>query len=508
MAPKRLAVLKSGHPAVDFFHAAGLALVIAEKTQRRVRLTDRDSAYQVEPLRTPRGLGPSDFKRLLKIPLKADLNKALQSKKRSPDISLLNFDGLAALLVTTATPRLSSVADLSNLAKFRPELLSVCLQRAKRYISRMAQVINSPQIQKEFPRLLDAYEIDNLTPMQWSTRRVPGLIIPMPLAPTLSYSFRETRNTGSLFAPGTNIQLIRPPFARLLVLIGAIRFLRAQPAGGKLLNYYTHLPATMWITPNSAAPLLRGTSLAGRGAILLHTLAASENRHYQSTQQLIWHSLQTQGSLQPICVGHGVIDFYGLRQLISRLSAYTITYWHQLLSPTIRPKVDADLWADSLLERDPQKWLQHVKEVNVFESYSVYPDNDVKEVLAYMSDTQTHPLIEILKRDEGTVRFGRALRLIKRANKSVYLDLFAALSAVQTEHSFLRALQEILAAATLMSEQTIFFVIPNDADFIRTLDDVHRFGLQGVVDVLLVLSSLRYPRKQSSQDETSSEEGS
>ena len=121
-----------------------------------------------------------------------------------------------------------------------------------------------------------------------------------------------------------------------------------------------------------------------------------------------------------------------------------------------------------------------------------------------MNSSEHHPLRKVLEQEEGTLSFGRALRLLGRYNPALLRDLLLVLETVQTLDQLDRALCRVVQECVLAKAKSNFILIPHEGDFIQLVDDVHEHGVRLIVGVLMLLSVLRKTPTQTADrdDET------
>ena len=118
-----------------------------------------------------------------------------------------------------------------------------------------------------------------------------------------------------------------------------------------------------------------------------------------------------------------------------------------------------------------------------------------------MNSSEHHPLRKVLEQEEGTLSFGRALRLLGQYNHALLRDLLGVLETVQTLDQLDRALCRVVQECILAKAKTDFILIPYEDDFIQLVDDVHEHGVRLIVGVLMLLSVLRYPLTQTADQD-------
>lgn len=105
------------------------------------------------------------------------------------------------------------------------------------------------------------------------------------------------------------------------------------------------------------------------------------------------------------------------------------------------------------------------------------------------------PLSAVLEREQGTLRFGHALRLLGRYNTGPLRDIIDSLDTVQTCDQLIRVMAQAAQECAVASAKTPFIVVPDDEDLKCFLNDVDRYGARTVAELLIILSALRYPRR-------------
>jgi hypothetical protein len=101
----------------------------------------------------------------------------------------------------------------------------------------------------------------------------------------------------------------------------------------------------------------------------------------------------------------------------------------------------------------------------------------------------------VLNREQGTLRFGHALRLLGQHTPASLRDIIGALDAVKSRDQLLRLMAEAAQECAVASASTEFIVIPDDDDLKHLLDDIDQYGAKTVAGLLIILSTLRYPKR-------------
>jgi len=124
----------------------------------------------------------------------------------------------------------------------------------------------------------------------------------------------------------------------------------------------------------------------------------------------------------------------------------------------------------------------------------LYSIDEVRRLSAMMDASTNHPLRTIVERQEGTLRFGHALRQLGRYNAAILRDVLEPLEAAQTPEQLNLALHLAVQECELAKANYDFIRIPDDTDFAFLLDDVERHGVRIIASMLMLLSVLRPPR--------------
>lgn len=99
----------------------------------------------------------------------------------------------------------------------------------------------------------------------------------------------------------------------------------------------------------------------------------------------------------------------------------------------------------------------------------------------------------IVARENGTIRFGHALRQLGRQNLAEWRDILDELESTRSQTHLLRTLAKANQACLLAKAKNSFMVVPNDDDISILLDDIATFGPQEIAALLIILSTLYYP---------------
>lgn len=118
--------------------------------------------------------------------------------------------------------------------------------------------------------------------------------------------------------------------------------------------------------------------------------------------------------------------------------------------------------------------------------------------MASMTTVKT-PLSTLLDEEDktGVKNIGRALRSILE-NKSrygdPYLEIVAKLQSVRTELQLMNAIADLAMHCRLAKETNEYVIVPNDDDFYWLLKAVDVHGPTNIAALIVVLSTLYYPR--------------
>jgi len=323
----------------------------------------------------------------------------------------------------------------------------------------------------------------------------------MTIDPALGYSLRSPTSDG-LVSHKINLALHGARYATLLAFIGASRFLRAQRVSSKLVNLYVPLATTLVIDKNTALSLLSSTDCTPNHAAIEFwlTLFIQSFPRRAVWRALAYQTLQTQGLQQSIGLDKGVLDCAWLERVEEAVGREMLLRWSAQLSSTETSSRDErQHLLDALSTRHIGAWMRHLQDgVRRYcrlgrQEKRPYSLNEVREITAMMNSSEHHPLRKVLEQEEGTLSFGRALRLLGRYNPALLRDLLLVLETVQTLDQLDRALCRVVQECVLAKAKSNFILIPYEGDFIQLVDDVHAHGVRLIVGVLMLLSVLSYP---------------
>jgi hypothetical protein len=518
-------VVKTGADMFDALHAYGLAVLLSHVTEGPVSLEDTGSTYALySPMAS---LGPVKINvldRVLALPSVEELQ--VIEKGSASTIEAANLDGLLAILFTTPGPRVLSVADLIRKQAFDPLVAGAALKKVMKTIegrkrgTRKVSAGHPDWVQHMLRVYASALPVAPIPVLDNSN----GWTMLMPIDPAFSFALRRVLSDG-LLTRKCAIGIEGTLYAPLLTSIGAARFLRAQRLPSNMVGFYLPLASSVIVDPDTALPLLweAAHKLSLERAVLSHCLeyscpAARAGEFPQANSQweaLTYQILLTQGVQQSISYTRGIVDSSWLMALQQQVGFKVLRYWRLLAStPDRKMPYAVDNLLDALLTRNLRSWQAHLRELalcvtsgsgategvagNLVRLYTLY---EVKEITKFMDTSVSLPLSHVLQQDEGTIRFGHALRLLGRANPSILRDLVDELDRVHSLDSLLRTLTLLAQECELVSVKTPFIFVPTDDDLTHLLNDVDRYGARAIAGLLVILSALRYPRADPNTEE-------
>lgn len=217
-------------------------------------------------------------------------------------------------------------------------------------------------------------------------------------------------------------------------------------------------------------------------------------------QGLAYQTLESQGAKQAISLESGVLECEWVRRLPQQTHDEVVKTWRSLLHQRQEEAVyDLEVLLSCLLTRQAPAWLEHlvdlarVVQVSGTGTASTYSLATCKEVTMAMMASTPSPLSAILERKQGTLCFGRALRMLGQVNHAQLVDTLEALATVQTPEQLVDALQPAAQECAAAWAKTPFMVVPNEKDLQYLLNDVAQFGVRMIVSLLRILSALHYP---------------
>ena len=488
----------------DALHAYGLGVLIATATGKSVELTDSGICYTLRLTGTV-ALVPNKNLWLALWPF-PDQQPNVAAEN---EFFLANWDGLLATLFTTPGIRVVSIADLTTKINFDSSVRSKAYTKVQKAIERLHQQVtqSAGNVETWLPQVLQHYQIDNLQMHVPTSNRNSGLSIPMTLDPTLSYAIRRPLSDGYL-TERTNLSFSDSPTPIILAYLGAARFLRSQHVSGNLVNFYVPLFNTLKMHSDTVLPRLPSFAREARQATVYHWLEIGE-QYGPDIGGLAYQTLQTQAAQQSISVELGYLN-YTQHQLQQTATSDALTrYWKLLLAHA--PKewpIDLTLLVDALFTQRGIAWVAHLydyghqlmRETEV--DLRPYHLHEVQGIIESMKEITS--LQHVLKRQQGTLRFGRALRLLSRQNRGVVLDLTNELETIQHQYPLIRILGRIAQECQLASANFEFIIVPDEEDLTLLLEDVEKFGVRNIAGLLITLATLRYPSSGQSENQSTS----
>lgn len=497
-------VIKTGAVCFDALHSYGLGILLATATDLPVALQDEGIYYRLSS--SPRNNVPALpdlLETIWQVPTIKELSLPQTGHREAP-LASANLDGLLAAVFTQTGPRLVSVADLLLKARRTGSLLAQGLQKVQRATTQWkswAERVgcgSSPWLDE----LLQEYSPTTPALPAFSiAKKRQDLRIWMTLEPSLGFSTRRLWSDG-LIDDETSLTLSGPRYGVLLARIGAARFLRAQPVAGQLVNFYLPLASTLTLHAETALPVLSSLTLPSDQALIAEWLSyvRSVPPLEATWDALAYQVLQVQGAHAPISRESGVLPFDWITPLTEQMGYGLMHFWQSVLQ---RHQEDTaypiDTLLSALLTRHPDIWMAYLREhtwaaqMSSKERVRPYTFQECKELTKTMTPSMPSPLRIILEREQGTLRFGRALRLLGHVNHASLVETLDLLEEASTLEQLLLILGYAVQDCALASAKSPFVVIPNEKDLKYVGDDVAQYGVRLVANLLLILSTLRYP---------------
>jgi hypothetical protein len=422
---------------------------------------------------------------------------------REQKLSVTVLDGLLTALFTTPGPRVLSVSDLVGKQRLDKEALQKGLHKVAKRINRWKaftrQVTKRKKVDWLSDMLRDYHPEHPAIPTLVEGKYEGDIHVLMTIDPSFCFSLRSALSLGRM-TEKTQVAVRGTRYAGLLAFIGASRFLRAQRLSGALVNCYVPVARELSIDVDTTLPILLPTDCRPDQAALWHWLALSQQSSQPKTvwDGLAYQTLLTLGQQQSLSTESGVLETAWLIALQERLGKSVISFWlTQLHAKEAREEQEHLL--DALTYRSTDAWLAHLRtmvqgmQAHTGDKERSYSLEEVRTITEAMSDAKDIPLKHVLEREEGTLRFGRALRQIGRYNASRLRDLLEDLEAAQTRAQLLPVLHRIVLASELVKAKKRMIIVPTEKDFTALSEDMDRYGIPELVGLLLILSALRYP---------------
>jgi len=416
------------------------------------------------------------------------------------------FDGLLAALFTTPGPRVLSVSDLLRKQSLDQTTIQRSLLKVARKVGKWkAFVRRVAKWKKEnwLDDILSDYDPTHpVCPLLVEGTSESNINVLMTIDPSFSYSLRSPYSDGRTMER-TQIAVQGTRYAGLLAYLGASRFLRSHRLAGDLVNSYVPTASRCSVHAHTTQPLLLSADKKPEQAVLWQWLALSQQFCQEETiwSSLAYQTLLTQGIQQSLSLEHGELECGWLFGLQRDLGKGVLRSWQFLLGAKGGTQDAQEDLCDCLKQRNVRSWRAHL--VSKARTLIAHPDSverrysleEVRMITEAMKNSAQEPLKIVLEREEGARCFGRALRQIGRFDSSKLRDLIEELEAVHTRAHLLPVLQHVVLASELAKAKEQRIVVPTEKDMTVLLEDVERFGIHEVVGLLLVLSVLRYPRR-------------
>jgi hypothetical protein len=505
----------------DALHAYGLGILLACAIDAPIRLTDEGMVYRLHsPIRTKPHAAVDILDKVLPLPTLKDL----AARRRNSDkmsLSLATLDGLLAALFTSPGARVLSVADLfkAQSPAGQPQVnLSAAqdgLRKVRTAITRWKDVplardaARHPSPSAWLESVLKDYDACSPTIPLPAPTTVGNACILMTLEPSYGYS---TRRSLSGVMHKTGVMIVGAPYARLLAFVGAARFLRAHHVAGHQVNFYVPLAASMTLSSQTTLPTLPFTANTSDHALALQWLAYFSRQNPPNDEMrlpaewtgLAYQVIQTRGVRQAISRQRGCLDYAWLVQVVRQTGNATLNFWKRMLgySPGQAP-LEVDHLVDCLTHHRVEDWLAHLRDVALALrrpgqcSVRAYHLHEMREITAMMDTPTKARLNGVLERQQGTLRFGYALRLLGHYTPGSLRDLIDNLEAVQTCDQLIRVLARAVQECVVAMARSPFIIIPTDEDLKYLLDDVDQYGPRTIAGLLIILSTLRYAQRRS-----------
>jgi hypothetical protein len=499
-------VIKTGSRQFDMLHAYGLGILLATAYGTAVELGEAASSYSLSCSIGELAQRDNDalLERLFVLP---DEESVLHYNPHAQihNLPITILDGLLAALFTIPGPRILSVSDLLRKYALDPTILQKALLKVakkankwKAFVLRVA----SWKRQNWLDDMLSDYDpMHPACPLFVEATSDNKINIVMTIDPSLSYSLRSPYSDGRTMER-TQITVQGARYAGLLVYLGASRFLRSHRLSGGLVNYYLPLARRCSMYADTTQPLLLSADQRPDQAALWQWLALAQ----QSCQETIWsglayQTLLTQGIQQSLSLEHGELECGWLFRLQKDLGNGVLRFWQFQVSAKGGMQDAQEDLCDCLKWRNVRAWRAHL--VSKARTLIAHPDSverrysleEVRIITEAMKNSAQEPWKIVMEREEGTRCFGRALRQIGRFDSSKLRDLTDELEAVRTRAQLLPVLQHIVLASELAKAKEQRIVVPTEKDMTILSEDVERFGIPEVIGLLLVLSALRYSRR-------------
>ena len=507
---KEWTIIKMGAKMFDLLHAYGLAVVLAIVGKTNILFEDMGKAVRLTGS-VLSVTGDVPVSTIVPVPTIAKVQSLTKSQKLTeyPDAEFGNLDGLLSMLFTVPGVRAVSVQDLCTTLK--PTVAQDALKKVDKMFSNWQRYIDNHGTGDGgswINGLLSDYEANSPVIAYPSEKRAGDISVLMTIDPALGLSSTRFTSDG-LVTNRTNIAIHGAKYATILAMIGAGRFLRTQRVKGKLVNFYVPQFKRAVIKPDTHMPPIPHLPISSDHALLAQTLLKTE-RYCASDFEFAgfaYQVMQTQGASQSISVERGVFDL----GWITRLSVPylpLIRYWRLLFeTPPEHWPFEPDHLVTALVNGNGQTWVNHFYGIALnpqsnqkkkgdkkYDGIGIrcYGLSEIREILRQMNNKDT-PLSKVMEYETGTLRFGRAMRLLQDQNSNVVRDILDDLNTVQNTDQLLRVLAYAVRECLLASARSKFMIVPDDDDVQLLLDDVDCFGAKEVAGLIILLSAVRYP---------------
>ncbi len=506
-------VIKMGSSRFDTLHAYGFGLLLEYAYEQPILLEDEGCWYRLSHDSSRLIHTSCDvLDEIIKLPAEFLLEER-DTPLNEQTLLLSNLDGLLAALFTyPAGIRAFSFDDVRQKYRFDTSVPARSLMKVQNcsmhWKSLLTSVTRDPSHWLD-DALRDYHPAHPQEPFPMPKRRKTDMTVPMTLDPSFSYDLRRPRSDGAT-ATKVNMTVRGTRFAVLLAHIGAMRFLRAQQVSGDVVIYTLPVATRLLFSPGLSPPMLTHAGhLTLESALLVQSI---EYVLASPASEATWHTLafqvlQQQGKQQSISVQHGSVDIAWLEHVKTQIGRGPLLFWRRLLHTAQKDlPYEQDCLEDALLSQRATSYLAHLKDIARLATHSALDDKktyayhlkDVHIIMNAMKDSDQLPLRSILERKTGTLRFGRALRLLKSSRPAAAREVLDALEEVQTRDQLIRAVYWLTEACVLLAAETDYVIVPSDEDFFSLAEDVTSYGAYTIAGILMLLSSLRYPRSEES----------
>jgi len=497
-------VVKLGIEQFDILHAYGLAILLATACGVPVALQDTPYCYTLScpEVELPRVNATLLLESVLPFPDEEEL-RLCDPRAQKMKLPVTVLDGLLAALFTTPGSRVLSVSDLLGKQHLDAEALAKGLHKVAKTINRWKAFARRTARRQGIDWLNNVLRDYNperpAFPILVEGKYEGDINVLMTIDPSFCFSLRSAQSLGRM-TEKTQVAVRGTRYAGLLAFIGASRFLRAQRLSSSVVNYYVPIARTLSINAESSLPLLFPVDEKPDQAALGRWLALSQQslRPEAVWRGLAYQTMLTQGQQQSLSVESGVLECGWLLALQGCLGEDVLAFWQtQLHAKGTHDEQESLL--NCLMRRSAGAWFAHLQlmaqSIHANTAYTGwrYSLEEVRKITEAMNDTAHMPLKQVLEREKGTLRFGRALRQVGRYNPSRLRDLLDELQDARTDAQLLPVLHHIVFASEVEKSKKRRIIVPDEDDFAALLEDIDRYGVPVLVGLLMVLSALRYP---------------